>query len=66
MGKVILEIPNIPNATIKAHNIYEAMQKMSKLNYSRKHKNNALQNIKTFKGIGQFDAPIKKDEWYYQ
>jgi hypothetical protein len=60
MGKIIIEIPEEINMTIKAKNIEEAVKKIKQ--------NKKLKNLQKFKGIGKKDYKLEehKEDWYNQ
>ena len=60
MGKIIIEIPEDINISIKAKNIEEAVKKI--------RQSKRLKNLQKFKGIGKKDYQLEKhkEEWYNQ
>ncbi|MBN2441826.1 MAG: hypothetical protein JXJ04_10780 [Spirochaetales bacterium] len=64
MGKILLDIPQIPDSFIRAENMDEAIEKLKELKTGT-HKE-ALDVLIKFKGMMKDSVDFPEDDWYKQ
>ena len=64
MGKILLDIPQIPDSFIRAENLDEAIAKLKELKSITNKE--SLEVLKKFKGIMKDSVDFPEDDWYKQ
>ncbi len=64
MNKVIIEIPQFMDITIRVNNIREAISQLLKFYPSQKCRTS--DSISRFRGIAKFKSDFNEEEWYEQ
>lgn len=64
MNKVIIEIPQFMDITIRVKNIREAISQLLKFYASQNRRKS--DSVRRFRGIAKFNTDINEEEWYAQ
>lgn len=64
MGKILLDIPHIPDCFISAENLDEAISRLKALKTGTGKE--SLLSLKRFKGIVQQSVDPSEEDWYKQ